>query len=169
MLKPLKPPRQCLAVLPFLLSAAGCAERIPEPVLKPHDVPHVSWEVHVGGLQGGRETTVCRSDPRTQCVVPATTESRKVFAMVHFFFHPAATPTRYTGAVQVGFFGGPAESHEMKPDVTVKPKQPAARHSISDFVTTFPGTYQLSVALVATSLPNGRKQTIRDEVTVLVK
>lgn len=165
----MKPTHRFLAVLPFLLTAGGCAQRIPEPVLKPHDVPHISWTIHVADQPGGRETTICSSDPRTECVVPASTEGRKVFAMVHLFFHPAAAETRYTGSVQIGFFGGPAESHEMKPNVIVQPKDSPARHSMSDFVTTRPGKYQMLVALVATSVPNGEGQSIRDEVAVLVK
>ena len=150
-------------------AAAGCAERVPEPVLTPHDVPHISWTIHIGGPQGGRMSAVCSSDPRTPCVLQASTAAQKVFATVHLFFHPAAEDIRYTGVVQVGFFGDPPEAHVVEPNMRLKAKQPPARHSLSHFVTTRPGTYQMRVVLAATPIRGGRSLGIRDEVTVLVK
>ena len=72
-----------IVVLPVFLLFPGCAERVPEPVLVPHDVPHISWNIHSGDAEYARRSVVCQSDPRTECVVPASREGQKVFATVH--------------------------------------------------------------------------------------
>jgi hypothetical protein len=41
--------------------------------------------------------------------------------------------------------------------------------SVLDAVTSTPGTYAVTFDVVATSVENGRRQPIRDQVSVLVK
>jgi len=69
-------------------------------------------------------------------------------------------------AVRIGFFGKP---HEINPSITVKPGEPPGNQSVSDFVSSKPGTYTMSLAVVATPTPTGQAQNIRDQVSVSVK
>lgn len=142
-----------IRVISALLLFSGCAEHIPEPVLVPQGAPHLSWNIHSGDAEDPGRNVICQSDPRTDCVVPASRDGRKVFATVHLFFHPAATETRYTGTVEVGFFD---QVHEMTPNSTVKPGDAPTHHHINYIVTTKPGTYPLRIAIVATARETGQ-------------
>jgi hypothetical protein len=163
---PMKNNARAALVLAILFLLSGCAERVPEPVLVPHDVPHISWNIHSGDAEDATPDVICQSDPRTACVVPASREGRKVLATVHMFYHPAATETKYAGTVDVGFFD---EVHDMTPNSTVKPGAKPTHHTITDIVTSKPGTYPLRIAIVATSTQTGQDQNIRDEISVVVR
>ena len=109
---------------------------------------------------------VCQSNPLSECVVPVDRPAARVLAHVHLYYHGALTETRYTGAVRIGFFGKP---HEINPSITVKPGEPPGNQSVSDFVSSKPGTYTMSLAVVATPTQAGQAQNIRDQVSVSVK
>ena len=64
--------RSNVAVALAVITIAGCGRKVPEPVPHPPN-PHISWEIKVGDQDNPDRTSVCKSDPRSECVVPATT------------------------------------------------------------------------------------------------
>lgn len=152
-------------VLVCLISVSGCAERVPEPVRNSQGTPHISWNIH-GGDADSNQKELCQSDPRTECNLPASREGAKSLATVHVFFHPAANDTKYTGTIAVGFFD---ERHEITPNATVKRGGAPVGQSVTDIVTTKPGTYRLHMSIVATNVATGQASKIEDDITVIVR
>lgn len=146
--------------------ATGCAKRIPQPVSGQPGSPHVGWVIMSGDADNPDRDFVCQSNPRSECVVPVDRPDARVFGHVHFYYHAAATETRYTGSNRIGFFDKP---HEVNPNITVKQGESPGNQSIAYFVSAKPGNYAMSIAVVATSVPTGRTENIRDQVTVIVK
>jgi hypothetical protein len=160
--------RSCFIALSIAMVNAGCAKSVPEPAPHP-TTPHISWEIKVGDGDNPDKTSVCQSDPRSQCVVPASTPDHQVFATVHLYFHPATVETKYSGTVQLGLFEGSPAAHELKIDATVKPDDSPGTNTIYDIVTSKAGTDHVLVLAVATPVPSGRPVTIRDDIIVVVK
>jgi hypothetical protein len=152
----------------LMVIATGCAGREPrpEPVEGHTAAPHIGWVIMTGDAENPDRNFVCQSAPRTECVVPVDRPDARVLAHVHVFYHPAATETKYTGAIRIGFFDQP---HEIRPTITVKPGEPVGNQSVSDFVTSTPGTYPLTIAVVAAAMPTGPTEDIRDQINVIVR
>ena len=150
----------------YCLGLIGCAEHVPEPILVPQGVPHISWEIQRGTRDNPDQDFVCHSDPRTDCVVAVTSAKEDVFATVHVYYHPGATPIRYTGSIEVGFFD---ESHTFRPNATVQPGGKPTGQTIADRVTKTPGVYDVRLEVVATVLEGGRSQSLRDQFKVVIK
>jgi hypothetical protein len=166
-----QPVRRCpfVAVALFaLVLVAGCAGSLPVP--EPADgsaaSPQVGWVIMSGDAENPDRDFVCQSNPRSECVIPADGPDARVRVHVHFYYHAAAVETKYTGAIQIGFFDPP---HEINPNSTVKPGASPGNHSVSDFVTGKPGTYPMTIAVVAASTQTGETQNIRDQVSVTVR
>jgi len=104
---------------------------------------------------------VCQSNPRSECVVPVDRPDARVLAHTHFYYHAASTDTTYTRSIRIGFFDQP---HEINPNIIVKRGDSPGNQSISDFVSSKPGSYAMSIAVVATSTQTGQTQNIRDRV-----
>jgi hypothetical protein len=148
------------------LLSAGCTTRIPQPAGVPTTSPRVGWVIMTGDRENPDRDFVCQSDPRTECIAPIDRPEARRLAHVHFYYHGAATETKYTGTVQIGFFDQP---HEIKPNILVKLGEPAGNQSVTDFVSPKAGTYPMSIAVVATSSETGRTQDIRDQVSVTLR
>ena len=146
----------------------GCARKVPEPVPHPPN-PHISWEIKVGDQDNPDKTSVCKSDPRSECVVPATTPERQVLATVHVYFHPATVETRYSGSAHIGFFEGSPAAHELKIDATVKPGDSPASNTTYAIVKSQRGTHRVRIAAVASPVPGGRAANIREQINVTVR
>ena len=112
--------------------------------------------------------TVCRSEPRTSCVILASTERQQLSATVHLYYHSTRRETKYAGTVQIGFFRGSAAGHDLKPSFTVKANSLPISQAVSDIVTTIPGHYPVRISVVAT-VGSGRTQTIEDDIQVEVR
>lgn len=150
----------------LIVLATGCAKRIPEPAVGHPDAPHVGWVIMSGNAENPDRDFICQSNPRTECVMPVGRPDTRVLSHVHMYYHAASMVTKYTGSIRIGFFDQP---HEINPNMTVKPGQPPGNQSVSDFVTSKPGTYMMEIAVVATSTQAEQKQDIRDQVRVIVK
>ena len=124
-------------------------------------------------MSGDRDTPdrdfVCQSLQQSECVVPMSRADAQVFAHVYVYYHPAATETRYTGSVQIGFFDGPGGANTVHPDLSVRPGGSPGNQSVVGIVSSQAGTYSLSIAVVATSTQTGASQEIRDLVSVTVR
>lgn len=159
-----------LLVALWVSTAGACANRhIPDPPSVVFGDPHISWWLRSGTAQKPDQTRICQSDPRTSCEISVSGQQRQVFATVHLYFHPGATETTYSGSIRIGFFDGAPESHNLKVNTVVKAGDSQANQSMTDIVSPKPGTYSVTLSVVATSTPSGKTQNIRDEFTVVVK
>jgi hypothetical protein len=55
------------------------------------------------------------------------------------------------------------------PGIPVKARERAGNQSVSDILTSTPGTYTMDIDVVATATGTGQSQNIRDQVTVTVR
>jgi hypothetical protein len=146
--------------------ATGCGRRVPARTGGPADAPHVGWVIMSGDRENPDRDFVCQSNPRSECVAPVDRPDARVLTHVHFYYHPAAAETKYSGSIRVGFLGTP---HDVTPTVTVKPGDSPGNQSVSGFVSSRPGTYTMSLMVVATAVPSGAVTQIRDQVSVTLK
>ena len=126
----------------------------------------MGWVIMSGDADNPDRDFVCQSSPRSECVVPVDRPDARVLSHLHLYYHPASTETKYTGSIRIGFFDQP---HEINPSIIVKPGESPGNQSVSDFVSMKPGTYPMSIAVVATPTQAGQTQNIRDQVSVIVK
>jgi len=150
----------------LIVIATGCARRIPEPVGGHTDSPHLGWVIMSGDADNADRDFVCQSNPPSECVIPVDRPNARVLSHVHFYYHAAATETKYTGSIGIGFFDG---AHEINPNITVKRGEPPGNQSVSDFVSSKPGVYNMAIAVVATSVPSGATTRIPGQVRVTVR
>lgn len=113
------------------------------------------------------EQFACQSSPRSDCAVPASRADRQTFSEVHLYFHPTATETKYSGAVQIGFFRGSETAQQVKPVVTVKPGD-VGNDSVVGIVTDKPGPQTLRIEITAITA-SGVEAQIRERVPVIVE
>ena len=161
--------RRTIVVTMAVLSAAGCGTRIPEPIGGPPGSPRVGWVIMSGDVDTPDRDYACQSIDQTPCVVPASGAGARTFGHAHFYYHPASVETKYTGSIRIGFFGGSSGPHELKPNFAVKPGERPFNQSVMDSITTKPGTYEMTIDVVATAVPTGQTQNIRDRVSVVVR
>jgi hypothetical protein len=154
----------CACVL--IVLATGCIRRIPEPASGRTDAPRVGWVIMSGDAENPDRDFVCQSNPPSECVVPVDRPDARVLTHVHMYYHSSSMEMRYTGSVRIGFFDPP---HEINPNITVKAGDRAGNQSVSDFVTSKPGTYPFTIEVIATSTKTGEDRNIRDQVSVRVK
>jgi hypothetical protein len=151
----------------LIASATGCARRIPEPVSGHTDSPHLGWVIMSGNAENPDRDFVCQSSPPSECALPVDRADARVLGHVHFYYHPvAAADTKYSGSIRIEFFDRP---HDINANSTVKAGGSPGNQSVSDFVSSKPGAYTMTIAVVATSVPSGAIQNIREQVPVTVK
>jgi hypothetical protein len=158
------PPRLSICCL-IVLTMTACTQRVPTPT-GPSGTPRLGWVIMHGDADNPDREFVCQSAPRTECVMPASRPDARVFGHVHFYYHSATVDTRYTGTIRVGFFNSP---REIKAGVPVKARDRAGNQSVSDIVTSTPGTYTLDIDVAAAAAATGQTENIRDRVTVTVR
>jgi len=154
-----------LAPIALLLTAfSGCGKHIPESTTAPPDVPRIGWIIMTGGRDNPDDVYVCQSEPRTEeCALPASSADHNVFADVHFYFHPAAADTRYTGTIELGFIQG---GHPLTPNATVKAADKPAQATVLGMVSSVPGAHSMNIALVA---EGQQRREINEQVVVQVR
>src|SRR4029079_12690179 len=117
----------------------------------------------------GEGAPPCQSDPRTDCVLPASTPDAQVFADIHFYFHGAGPETRYEGAINIGYLQGAPDSHTSRTTFTVQKDESITNSSTTGIVTATPGTYAVTISQTATVKDTGKTQAIRESIPVAVK
>lgn len=160
---------ESLVMLLVVVMFPGCARRVPEPAVNIPGTPHVSWIIMSGDRDNPDREFVCQSEPRTGCVVPVSRPDAPVFSDVHIYYHGAGAETRYAGSVQIGFFKGSPAPHTLKTDIAVKKTERIGNQSVSNIVTSTPGTYAVEFALAATVAETNRTQPIQEKVPVVVR
>ena len=88
---------------------------------------------------------------------------------VHIYYHGAGDETKYAGTIQIGFFDGSPASHTLKTNVAVKKTERITNQSVSDIVTSKPGTYAVEFDLVATVTDTKKTQPIKERINVVVR
>jgi len=150
-------------------ACGACGAKIPTASGVAPGTPYVSWIIMHGDRDNPDREFACQSDARASCVVPVSRADAQVFSHVYLYYHGAGVETKYTGSVQIGFFQGAAESHDMKTNVTVKKSESITNQSVTGIVTSNAGTYALTIGLEAATAATGRSMPVRDTVTVTVK
>ena len=148
---------------------SGCARHVPEPAVAMPGTPHVSWIIMHGDSDNPDREFACQSEPRTECVVPASRPDDKVLSEVHIYYHGAGDETKYAGSVRLGFFDGSAASHTLTTNMVVKKTERIGNQSVSDVVTSKPGTYPVEFDLVATVTGTKKTQPIKERINVVVR
>jgi hypothetical protein len=148
------------------LGMEGCTRPIPKAAGGPAGTPRVGWVVMMGDRDNPDREFVCYSESPGDCIMPPSRPNGQVFADVHLYYHPAATETKYTGTIQIGFFNS---AHEVRPDFTVKPTDAPGNQSVVGIVSDKPGTYPLTIGVDGTGTQGGAARKIREEVKVIVR
>lgn len=147
----------------------ACAQRVPEPAGVAPGTPRISWVLMSGDRDNPDAEYVCQSDPRDECVVPASRPDNPVFSNLHIYYHGAGGETRYTGSIQVGYFDGPPESNRLRTNILVRKNKAITNQSVADVVTSTPGIYEVTFDLMAAATATGGSAPIRETLPVTVK
>lgn len=162
--------RRTSAMLVLVIQVVGgCAKHVPEPVGVAPGTPHVSWVIMHGDRDNPDQEFACQSDPRNECVVPASRPDAQVFSDVHVYYHGAGGETKYVGVVDIGYFQGASQSRRSPSTITVKKNESITNQSVTGIVSSTPGTYTVAFDLEATVTETGRRQPIRESIQVAVK
>ena len=155
-----------LAVL--LLATSACAKTGPRPAGVAPGTPYITWIIMHGDSDNPDREFACQSTPRSDCLLPASTQAEPIFSHVYLYYHGAGAETAYTGNVQIGFFRGATPASASKTNITVKKNESITNQSTTGIVTNTPGTYALTIAFDAT-VDKGAARPVREEVNVSVR
>ena len=147
----------------------ACAKRVPEPRGIAPGTPHISWVLMYGDRDTADREFACQSDPRTECVLPASKPDAQVFSDIHFYFHGAGAETRYEGTIDKGYLQGAPDSHISQTSITVQKNESITNSSTTGIVTSTPGTYAVTISLTATVKETGKTMPVRETIQVTVK
>ena len=160
--------RVSVVILAVALTST-CAKSVPEPASVPPGTPHVSWVLMYGDRDNADREFACQSDPRTDCVLPASKLDAQVFSDIHFYFHGAGAETRYEGTINIGYLQGAPDSHTSRTTITVQKNGSITNSSTTGIVTSTPGSYAVTISETATIKDSGRTQAIQESIPVIVK
>lgn len=147
----------------------GCGTRIPGPSNVAPGTPHVSWVIMSGDRDNADREFVCQSDPRTDCIMPASHPDEQAFADVHVYYHGAGAETKYQGTVAIGFLEGSAAASAAPTNIVVKKDESIANQSVTGIVTAKPGTYAVTFTMTATVAATGQTHPIQQSLPVIVR
>jgi hypothetical protein len=147
---------------------AACGKRVPEPPNLAPGTPHVSWVIMSGDRDNADREFVCQSEPRTDCVMPASRPNEQAFADVHVYYHGAGADTKYQGTVALGFLEGSAAVNTAPTNLVVKKDEAIANQTVTGIVTSTPGTYEVTFKLTATVSGTGNTHPIQQSLPVVV-
>jgi len=158
----------------FILAAAvgllttTCAPRVPRPANVTPGTPNVTWVLMYGDRDNPDQEFACQSAPRTDCVLPASRADAESFSDIHFYYHGAGGRTHYEGTRNIGFFRV-SGSFTSRIDITVEKNQSITNQSVSGIVTPMPGTYMVTLSLMATLTDTGKTVPVQETIQVTVK
>jgi len=151
------------------LLALGCATHPPKPAGIPPGVSHVAWVIMHGDGDNPDREFACQSEPRNECIVPINQPDSRAFSDVHLYYHGGGPKTTFSGTLKIGFFEGAATSTQFEVKVIAQKEGSPGRQSMIGMVASKPGTYEVSIDVVATIGDTGKSQPIRDTITVIVR
>jgi len=136
------------------------------------DAPHFSWEIHRLDARRPDGEEVCSSVNRTTCELPISTPDRPIASDFIVYLHPVAAEVVYTGLVEIGYLHEDKTTPaKLEVNQRVPPSKTFSRTPIkailSETVAGKPGTYNVSIMIVATM--NGTSTTLRDSFAVTLR
>lgn len=149
--------------------ASACAKRVPEPANVAPGTPHITWVLMYGDRDNSDREFACQSEPKTDCVIPASRPDSQAFADAHFYFHGAGEETKYEGATSIGFLQGAPEGQARRTNITVKKDESITNSSTTGIITSTAGTYTVALDFTATVTDTGRRQPVRESFQVRVQ
>ncbi len=151
------------------LLGSACAKRVPEPSGVAPGTPHISWVLMYGDRDTADREFSCQSEPRSECVLPASKPGEQVYSDIHFYYHGAGNETKYEGTKNLSYLQGASESHVSRINITVKKNESITNESVTGIVTSTPGAYTVPLSLTATITDTGKKYPIQESLQVIVK
>ena len=151
----------------IVLINSSCAKRVPEPIGLAPGTPHISWVLMYGDRDTPDSEFACQSQPRTDCVLPASKPDALVYSDVHLYYHGVGGETKYEGAKNLSYLQGSPDSHISRVSITATKKESITNESVTGIVTSTPGTYTVTVSVTATA--TGKKYPIQEWFQVRVK
>jgi hypothetical protein len=158
-----------LTVVILAVALNSTCAKIPERVGVPPGTPHISWVLMYGDRDNPDSEFACQSEPRTECVVPASTPDAQVFSDIHFYYHGAGAETRYEGTINFGYLQGSPDSHTSQINITVPENKSITNSSLTGIVMSTQGTSAVTISLTATVTDTNKTQAIRESISVVVK
>jgi hypothetical protein len=117
----------------------------------------------IGNRDNADSEFACQSDPRTDCVLPASRSDAQSFSDIPFYFHGAGDETRYEGTINIGYLQG-SESHTSRTDIAVQKSESITNQSVIGIVTSTPGEYAVTLSLNGTVRDTGKPMPIRTTI-----
>jgi hypothetical protein len=151
------------------LIGSTCARRVPEPAGVAPGTPHISWVLMYGDGDNADREFACQSEPRSECVLPASKRDEQAYSDIHFYYHGAGNETKYEGTKTLSYLQGKPESLLWRIDIAVKKNESIANESVTGIVSSTPGTYTVTVSLTATVSDIAKVLPIRESFQVVVK
>jgi hypothetical protein len=162
--------RPIVVVTLALMLAASCAKGVPKPA-GPSGTPQISWVLMYGDGDNPDREFACQSEPRTECVVPASKPDAQVFSDIHFYYHGVGTETRYEGTINIGYLrqGSGSEAYTSRFNVALKKNESITNSSVTGIVASTAGSYTVTISAATTATDTGKTQSIRASIPVIVK
>jgi len=160
--------RSIVAVMMAGVLMSGCATRVPKPANVAPGTPHVSFVLMFGDRDNADTEFACESEPRTDCVLPASRTDAQSFSDIHVYYHGVGAETRYEGTLSIGYLQA-AQSHVSHTNVTVMKKEGITNQSVIGIVTSKPGTYPVTWTMTATDVSTGQTFPVNQTIQVTVK
>ncbi len=148
---------------------AACAKPAPGSGRNSRALPHVSWVIMHGDRDNPDAEFACQSEPRNDCVVPASKPNAQVFSDIHFYYHGAGPQTKFTGTVHIGFLGESRGANGFEVNTTAEKAKSIAYQSISGIVSSTPGMYDVAIDVIGTVGATQTSQPVRQTIPVVVR
>jgi len=148
---------------------SACAKRVPEPSGVAPGTPHISWVLMYGDRDTSDGEFSCQSEPRSECVLPASKEGEQVYSDIHFYYHGVGGETRYEGTKNLAYLQGSPEAHRSQVNITATKNESITNESVTGIVTSTPGAHTVTVSVTATVTGTGKKFPIQESFQVVVK
>ena len=151
------------------LFGSSCAKRVPEPTGVAPGTPHISWVLMYGDRDTADREFACESEPRTECVLPVSKPDALVYSDMHLYYHGVGGETKYEGTKNLSYLQGSSDSHLLRVHITATKNESITNESVTGIVTSTPGTYTVTVAVMATVTATGKEYPIQESFQVIVK
>lgn len=152
-----------------MLLAGACGQN-PTPSVQPTGQPQVGWVVMAGDRDTPDRDFVCQSNPRSECVIPASRPNEPTFAHVHFYLHAASADVHFEGTVQVGFLQGQPSGHVVNVNAVTRAGDDPSHQSVVGIVTDRPGAHPMKIAVDAKPVTgSGAARALHEDVPVTVR
>src|SRR5258708_3614498 len=82
---------------------SACAQRVPGSAGVAPGTPHISWVLMFGDRDNADREFACQSEPKSECIVRASTPADQVYSDIHFYYHGTGADTKYEGTKSLSY------------------------------------------------------------------